>query len=233
MLCQILAPILQRRKLRFRERSRLSGPHSDAENDSRTRTPSIPSASGPVPPPMARASPDPPCPRPLAPPALPPRRRQLSDPPPSARLPAPEAPPPSPEAGQTARGRSSPPGRHQRECGRNRHVTSHGLPGASLRPALARSAANEKGTCLGPASPQSCRSAPVRGGGDRAGLQPARCVRGWVPEWETRSAGTVRSGGAGPLLAFSCCPSCRNSFLPFCHPVPLYVAIPPLVSRPG
>lgn len=42
----------------------------------------------------------------------------------------------------------------------------------------------------------------------------------------------MRSGGAAPLLPFSCCPSLCNAFLPLCHRVPLYVAIPPLCRIP-
>ena len=61
---------------------------------------------------------------------------------------------------------------------------------------------------MAPAGPQSSRSAPARGGllGGRAGLQPRRYQQGWVLEWETWSAGNVRSGGAAPRLPF-CCPS--------------------------
>lgn len=73
---QILAPTLQRRKLRFRERSRSS---RTASQRPRARMPSIPTVSGPIPPLPAHASPGPPGPRPLALPARPSGRNQLSD----------------------------------------------------------------------------------------------------------------------------------------------------------
>lgn len=66
-------------------------------------------------------------------------------------------------------------------------------------------------------------------GGGRAGLQPERCVLGWVPEWETWRAGNVRSGGAAPQPSSSCYPSSVMHLFSAHRPLSLYVAIPPHV----
>lgn len=107
-----------------------------------------------------RASPGPPGPRPLAPPTLPPgganSQTLLLGPaarPGSVALTAgswTDLRPPHP-------GLSSPLGCHQRERGLNCHVTPHSLPGASLRLALARSAANQKAAGLASASRSPAR----------------------------------------------------------------------------
>lgn len=139
-------------------------------------TPFIPTSPSPTPSPPARASPGPLGTRPLAPPTCPPAR-----PPGGANcqtlLPWPGCPPRKRrprrrKPDSPARGFSSPLGSHQRGRSCNCHVTARRLPGASLRPSLARSAANEKGNFPAPAGPQSSRSAPARRGG-RSGGAPA------------------------------------------------------------
>jgi hypothetical protein len=113
----ILIPILQKRKLRLKERNCSFGvaqrsPDCDSVVPD---APLIPTTSRQVSPSPARASPDPPGPHQLVQPARPPGgancQTLLSPPGP----PAPEVPPSAPEAGWTACGRSSPPGSYHQE----------------------------------------------------------------------------------------------------------------------
>lgn len=180
-----------------------------------------------------RASPGPPGPRPLAPPALPPgganSQTLLLGPaarPGSVALTAGSRTDPRPNP----LGLSSPLGRHQRERGRSCHVTSHSLPGASLRPALARSAANQKGAGLASTSrsPPRVRLRAAGAVGPGSSTEGACGAGPGVGDVKCRYCAIRGCGASAALLVLS--PRVYNASLPLRPPRSLHIAIPPYVA---